>query len=179
MVIAAWDVKEWAAVLAPSVALLIGVATLIVNGERAERLRRRELHARALAAAIAYREMPFAIRRRHVDDPGAERIRLTSAFQEIQAELAVCEVLIAAEGQSKVTNCFREFVGTTRRIAGGAARDAWNSEPIRADADINMPELARQLSAIDIYRDRYRDAIQDAARSPLTRVRDAIEAADD
>jgi hypothetical protein len=44
---------------------LIGVsATLAINGHREERRHRRDNHARAIAAIVAYCEMPFRIRRR-------------------------------------------------------------------------------------------------------------------
>lgn len=54
---------------AATFALLGVVATLWMNGQRTERQRRRELHARAMASIIAYGEMPYRIRRRA---PGVE-----------------------------------------------------------------------------------------------------------
>jgi hypothetical protein len=177
MIIAAWNVKEWAAVLAPAVALLIGVITLLINGERAERRRRRELHARGLAAAIAYAEMPFAIRRRQheLEHRSAERVRLTTRFSEIQAELSVCQALIDAEGHQQVSTAYRELVDATRRIAGGAARQAWNDDPIQQDPDVNMPAIAQELQPLAEYREGFAAAIRDAARSPWRKFQDAIE----
>jgi hypothetical protein len=177
MILAAWNITEWAAVLAPGVALFIGVITLLINGERAERRRRRELHARGLAAAIAYAEMPFAIRRRQHEPEhrSAERVRLTTRFSEIQAELSVCQALIDAEGDPQVATAYRELVDATRRIAGDAARQAWNDHPIQQDPDVNMPEVAQQLQPLDEHRKRFAAAIRHAARSPWRKFQDAIE----
>lgn len=181
MILAAWAVRDWAAVLAPTVALLVGVATLLVNGERAERRRRRELHARGLAAALAYAEMPFEIRRRRHEDVerSAERVRLTTRFSEVQAELRVCETLIDADGNGTVAGRYRELVEATRRVAGGAARESWNRDPIDSDAAVNMPDLAEQLQELNEPRTRYANAIQQAARSPWRRFCDAIAVPDD
>jgi hypothetical protein len=177
MTLAAWELKEWAAVLAPSVALFVGVVTLIVNGERAERRRRRELYSRALAAAVAYAEMPYAIRRRQHEEEhrSGERVRLTTLFSEIQAELTACQALIDAEGDQAVGAEYRELVSATRRIAGASAREAWNEEPIERDGDVNMPDLAKELERLAIHRVRFSDAIRRASRSPWRRLTDSID----
>ena len=177
MILAAWNVQEWAAVIAPAVVLLVGVITLYVNGERAERWRRRELHARGMAAAIAYAEMPFAIRRRQPEPKhrSAERVRLTDRFSEIQAEIAVCQALIESEGDPHIAAAYRDLVDATRRIAGAVARGAWNDEPIERDADVNMPAVAEQLQPLALHRERFAEAIGHAARSPWRRFQDAIE----
>jgi LysR substrate binding domain len=160
MILAAWDVKEWAAALAPGVALFIGVITLLLSGERAERQRRRELYARGLAATIAYGEMPFAIRRRQhePDRRSAERVRLTVQFSEIQAELAICQTLIDAEHDAEVAATYCDLVEATRRIAGSASRTAWNDDPIERDPDVNMPDLAEELQPL--VRDDHPLAVQ-------------------
>jgi hypothetical protein len=177
MILAAWDVKEWAAALAPGVALFIGVITLLLSGERAERQRRRELYARGLAATIAYGEMPFAIRRRQhePDRRSAERVRLTVQFSEIQAELAICQTLIDAEHDAEVAATYRDLVEATRRIAGSASRTAWNDDPIERDPDVNMPDLAEELQPLAVHRQRFADALKHATRSPWRKFRDAVE----
>lgn len=177
MILAAWTVQEWTAVIAPTVALLVGVITLYVNGERAERWRRRELHARGMAAAIAYAEMPFAIRRRQPEPEhrSAERVRLTTRFSEIQAEIVVCQALIESEGDPLIAAAYRELVDATRRIAGAAAREAWKDEPIERDADVHMPALAKRLQPFAVHRERFAEAIGHAARSPWRRFQAAIE----
>jgi hypothetical protein len=177
MILAAWSVQERAAVIAPAVVLLVGVITLYVNGERAERWRRRELHARGMAAASAYAEMPFAIRRRQHEPEhrSAERVRLTARFSEIQAEIAVCQALIESEGDPRIAAAYRELVDATRRIAGAAAREGWDDDPIERDPDVNMPAVARELQPLEVHRERFAETIRHAARSPWRRFQDAIE----
>lgn len=175
MIEAAWQAKDVATVIAPTAVLLIGVITLLVTGERSERQRRRELHARALAAALAYAEMPFEIRRRQheAEHRSAERVRLTTRFSDIQAELSVCQALIDAEGNDEVRAAFADLVAKTRTIAGGAARDAWTSEPIADDSGVNMPDLAQRLQELSPSRDAYARSIESAARSPWQRLKDS------
>jgi hypothetical protein len=177
MMLAAWDIKEWAAVLAPGIALFIGVITLLVNGERAERQRRRELYARGLAATIAYAEMPFAIRRRQHEPEhrSSERVRLTARFSEIQTELAICHTLIDAEHDAAVAGTYRDLVEATRRIGGSAARAAWNDDPIQHDRETNMPELAKELEPLAGHRQRFSATVQQATRSPWQKLRAALE----
>jgi hypothetical protein len=177
MMLAAWDVKEWAAVLAPGIALFIGVITLLVNGERAERQRRRELFARGLAATIAYAEMPFAIRRRQHEPEhrSSERVRLTARFSEVQAELAICQTLIDAEHDAEVAGAYRDLIEATRRIGGSAARAAWNGDPIQHDREMNMPDLAKELEPLAADRQRFSEAVQRATRSPWRKFRDALD----
>jgi hypothetical protein len=177
MILAAWNVKEWAAVLAPGIALFIGVITLLTAGERAERQRRRELYARAMGAAIAYAEMPFAIRRRQhePDRRSSERVRLTGHFSEVQTELSICQTLIDAEHDAQVATTYRELVEATRRIAGASARAAWSKDPIDRDRDVNMPDLAEELQPLTVHRQRFADAVRHATRPPWRRFRDSLE----
>src|SRR4051794_37378799 len=103
---------------------LIGVAvTLHVNGTRAERTRRRELHARAIEAVVAYLQMPYAIRRRRHEPEhrSAERVRLTEAFTKIQAELASCEAVMRSDGDPLVRDGYATLVATLREHAGEQA----------------------------------------------------------
>jgi hypothetical protein len=180
IILAAWHAKDIAVIVAPSAVLLIGVITLLVNSERAERRRRRDLYARGLSVGLAYAEMPFEIRRRRhePDQRSAERVRLASRFSEIQAELAVCHALIVAEGNQAVADAYTAYVAVTRKIAGGAARAAWTDEPITTDSDINMPDLNHELRPLAINRDVYVEQMRLACRSPLVRYREAVSPPD-
>jgi hypothetical protein len=162
MIAAALAAREWAAIAAPTVALLIGALTFWINGERAERVRRRELYARCLAVAIAYAEMPFAIRRRRFepDERAAERVRLSTLFSEIQAELAVCQALIDAEDDHAIAAAYRDLVTATRTIAGGAARDAWNDDPVDSDNAMTVPHVAKQLAPVRDEHTQFTAAMQ-------------------
>ncbi len=179
--IAAWHANDIAVVVAPTAVLIIGVVTLLINGERGERRRRRDLYARGLTVALAYAEMPFEIRRRRheADQRSPERVRLASRFSEVQAELSVCHALIAAEGNQAVLDAYTTYVAATREIAGGTARDAWTNEPITTDSEVNMPDLGRQLQRLAVSRDAYVEQMRLACRSPSRRFRDATAPPDD
>jgi hypothetical protein len=155
---------------------LFGVLlTLLVGGIRAERERRRVLHARALAAVIAYGEMPFMIRRRRceMDERSAERVRLSTRFSEIQAEIGTCQVLLGADGYAGLAARYEALVAVARRVVGGEARRAWTEEPISTDAEMNMPELFERLSE---YREAQEDFKSHLAAATVPRWRRAVDA---
>lgn len=128
---------------------LIGVlAGLWINGDRAERARRRELHARALAAVLDYGEMPFMIRRRRAEPEqrSAERIRLSDHFSAVKAEISTCQVLLSADDVRGISDAYDSLVATARAVVGKEAHDAWAEEPITTDAEMNMGPLFQRLA---------------------------------
>ncbi len=146
---------------------LIGVgATIWINGRRAERQHRRENHARAIAAVVAYYEMPFRIRRRRgePENESSERSRLSDEFSAIQSELACCEGLIRADPDARVRTSFDDLVATLRSCAGSQARTAWEAKTISTDREMNMPELHEALTPI-----RERQTTCEAAMASATR----------
>ena len=133
---------------------LVGVAvTLLVNGAREERRRRREIHARALEAVARYYEMPFLIRRRRHDEPSAERVRLTERFADVQAELASCEALMRADPDPAVRKAYAALVAAVRTHAGKQASSAWDTEPITSDAEMGMGDVIEALGPIGPVRE--------------------------
>ena len=137
---------------------LIGVAvTLHVNGMRTERTRRRELHARAIEAVVAYLQMPYAIRRRRHDPEhrSAERVRLTEAFSTIQAELASCEALMRSDENARVRDGYAKLVSTLRQHAGEQAKAAWRTPPVAADEDIGMGDVHDELQPVRDEQQRF------------------------
>jgi hypothetical protein len=161
------DLPTWS-VLVP---LLGALWTLWVNGDRAERQRRRELHARALEAVLSYREMPFMIRRRRHEDGErtAERVRLSSHFSTVQTELSTCEHLISANGPEWLAKQYEKLVSTLRLTAGKEAHEAWKVDPISNDADVNMPELFARLKPLNDAVDEFRRQISWADKTRRAR----------
>lgn len=150
---------------------LIGVAlTLLVNGWREERRRRREIHARALEAVAQYHEMPFLIRRRRDDAPSVERVRLTERFADVQAELACCEALVRADKDADVRNAFCALVLSLRSHAGREASAAWNSPPIRSDREMGMGDVLKALEPIGPVRERCQRAMARSTKAWHQRV---------
>src|SRR4051794_24695336 len=74
-------VRDYGPLVGPTLGLLGVAATLWFNARRADRTGRREIHARAVEAVVAYLQMPYAIRRRRHEPEHAseERTRLTDA----------------------------------------------------------------------------------------------------
>lgn len=149
IVAAAISAAVGAAAIGASLGFLGVLAGLWVNGDRTERARRRELHARALAALCEYGEMPFVIRRRRCEPEqrSAERVRISDHFSAVKAEIGTCEVLLGADGHERIAAAYRTAVRTARAVVGREAHDAWKEEPITNDAEMNMGPLFERLAA--------------------------------
>lgn len=160
------------AISAPVAGAALGVAGVLaglwINGDRAERQRRRDLHARALAAVIDYGEMPFMIRRRRVEDEhrSAERVRLSDHFSRVKAEISTCQVLLAADGDTTICSAYKRLFKTARDTAGQQAHEAWKADPIASDPDMNMGPLHAMLAP---FRDQLETFEADLARATLPR----------
>lgn len=151
---------HWYTIAAAAIALLGVLATLLVNGARAERQRRRDLHTRALAAIIAYGEMPYRITRRA---PGGEnRARLSDDLSRIKAELDTCQVLLAADGDERLSNAFDDLYALARTTIGKAAHDAWTTPVIQSDTHMNQAKLYRKLAAFNSACDQFAHALRTA-----------------
>lgn len=120
------------------VAGAVSLLTLFVAGQRESRSRRRSTYAEALAVTVAYREFPYAIRRRRQDAASEERIRISEALREVQRDLAFHEAWIRLEASPKTVAAYETLVTQTRRIAGGYMHDAWNAPAAISDADMNI-----------------------------------------
>jgi hypothetical protein len=154
----------------PALAALIGLGgvlvTLYINGQRLARGRRRDLHGRGIRAALAYLEMPYAIRRRRheAEHRSAERVRLTERFADVQAELAACQALIRADGQTEVAHAYDRLVETMRKIAGAEAARAWSEDPVQRDDQMGMGALHSTLEVVRKEKDRFVDIASEATQ---------------
>jgi hypothetical protein len=139
---------------APAIGALVGLAGVLiglwVSGNRAERQRRRNLHARALESVFAYAEMPFMIRRRRHENEhrSAERVRLSDHFSGVKAEMGSCQVLLAADGDESLSRAFEELVEVARATAGAEAHTGWTEEPISKDGQMNMGPLFDRMQPL-------------------------------
>lgn len=151
-----------AAGISAGVAAVVGLMTLWVAGLREERARRRGLYADGLAATMAYREFPYAIRRRRHEQEhrSAERVRISEALREVQRDLAQHTALMLIERADKAVRAYQHLVAKTREIAGGYMKDAWDADPIDTDADMNM-KLPLDYSVLDSYVQAYLDAVKE------------------
>lgn len=153
------------------VGLLGALAGLWVNGDRAERQRKRELHARALAAGIAYGEMPFRIRRRRWEESeqSAERIRLSDEFSKVQVEISTCQVLLAADGDKRVSKIYKQLIDVARKTAGAEAHQGWTKPAIKTDAEMNMGPLFDQLAEFRVQLALFEESLAEATLPRRTR----------
>ena len=130
-----------------------------------ERNRLRNSFAEAFAAYGAYKEFPYAIRRRRADAPAEERIRLSEALREIQASLVYHLAWTAAESET-VGQAYANLIQQVRRTAGVAMHDAWKSPPAESDETMNIPPSAIDLSSLALHETTYMNAV----RTHLTRL---------
>jgi hypothetical protein len=153
----------WWKVIVPITAAGIAFAGVMIrmwwDARAASRERLRQLYADGWAAVQTYKEMAFAIRRRNVEDPAGERVRLSETMREIQKKLSYFDALIARERSGAIGTEYRELVNKTREIAGGIIRRSWNERPITEDSQMHAPEIAEELAALKPFETSYMDAV--------------------
>lgn len=124
-----------------------------------DRARLRSNFAEAFEAVVRYKEMPYAIRRRRSDEPGAERVRLSDEMRDIQAKLSYYQVWIAGES-AVVGDAFSDLVAELRRVAGKASHDAWKASAASHDKEMNIGSDVVDLSALRAFEEAYIIAVQ-------------------
>jgi len=156
---------------------LVGVAlTLWINGGRAERGRRRENHARAVEAVVAYQEMPYAIRRRRhePDERSGERVRLSTAFGDVQAELASCEALMRADTDADVRAGFARLVAALKEHAGITAKEGWRHPPITEDSEMSLGDVQIALEPVRAEQQRFEETAASSTRRLKRKILEAL-----
>ncbi len=106
-----------------------------------------KLLADAYAAVAAYKEFPFAVRRRDHHEPAKERVRISEAMRAVQQDLTF-HVAWVRGAPRRVSEAYDNLVGEVRKIAGSAIREAWNTPAITTDEQMNMPEVGAQVAAL-------------------------------
>ena len=86
--------------------------------------------------------------------------------RSVKAEVTACQVLLAADGDRRISRAYDELVEEARRTAGREAHEAWKVEPVTEDRQMNMPELFERLAA---FRQRLAAFEKDLARATLPR----------
>jgi hypothetical protein len=139
-------------------ALAVSIGTYFLTGRRTRLDRQRQVFADAFAAVAEYREYPFIVRRRNVDDPAGERQRISSDLSEVQAKLNAFRARLRVE-DPYVGERYSELVTATRRVAGARIREAWNNDPVADDSEIHNPSW--DFSELDSRDDAYLRAVSD------------------
>jgi hypothetical protein len=148
-----------AAIITAMVTACVAVWAARRRSREEERARQRDLYASAFQAYAAYKEMPYAIRRRH-DLPADERLRLSEITREIQERLSYFVAWTAAESVA-VGDAYAALVNELRKIAGGAMRDAWLTAPITDDAAMNIAPTIIDLSSLTSLEKAYAAAVRE------------------
>jgi hypothetical protein len=123
-----------------------------------ERNRLRAAFAEAFATYSAYKELPYAIRRRRADQPAEERIRLSETLREIQSRLAYHQAWTLLESPT-VGAAYQNLVDRLRATAGTAMNQAWNAAPLDDDAGMNIPPSVIDLRSLREHETAYLEAV--------------------
>ncbi|MFF3565739.1 hypothetical protein ACFYXS_37500 [Streptomyces sp. NPDC002574] len=134
------------------------------KGREEEVNRLRGAFAEAFAAYSAYKEMPYAVRRRRADTPAEERVRLSEVLRDIQSKLAYHLAWTKIESET-VGTAYADLVHEVRMTAGIAMREAWETGPINSDAAMNIPPTIIDLSTLQPLETAYIDAVRRHLRS--------------
>jgi DNA-binding FadR family transcriptional regulator len=121
------------------------------HGEERDRVR--TAFAGAFAAYAAYKEVPYAIRRR-ADAPAEERVRLSEILRGIQADVAYHLAWTAAESEP-VGHAYTNLINAARAIAGTAMHGAWLTPAPQTDSAMNIPASTIDLTELAPYETAY------------------------
>lgn len=156
------------AIVAAIVAAAVSLTTLALTGRRARLDRQRQVFADAFEVVSQYREYPFIVRRRSKDAPSEERARISSELSKVQAKLNTYRARLRVEAPH-VGAQYAELVDTLRHVAGLMIREAWNKDPVEADAQMHAPAL--DFSSLDACEERFLEAVADHLAWVYTPVR--------
>lgn len=87
-------------------------------------------------------------RRWEPDEQSAERVRLSDHFSAVNIEVSTCQVLLAADGDQRVSRSYDSLIEVARSTAGVEAHKAWNEPPIKTDAEMNLEPLFSRLAQL-------------------------------
>lgn len=153
--------------LAAALTGLIAIWLARAKSRSESRERSRLLFAEAYQWYAAYKEFPYAVRRRRTTPrnsaPADERIRLSEALRAVQEKLDYFRVWTALEDKDAGA-AYSRLLAELRKVAGGSIRDAWREPGATRDEDMNIPPLRVDLSALQRFEKQYQDAVRTALR---------------
>lgn len=144
-------------------AMLAGAVNVWMARRRSreeERARIRNTFAAAFEAYTAYKEFPYAIRRRRPDDPEGERLRLSETLRAVQEKLSYYLAWTQAESAA-VGEQYAQLIAEARRVAGGAMHAAWKDPPRATDPEMNIPPDVVDLRQLEAAEAQYMQAVRD------------------
>jgi len=145
--------------LAAIVSALTTVTLAARKTREEEKARIRAAYAEAFESVAAYKELPYAIRRRGNDDPAGERARLSEEGRHIQRKLSYYRAWIRGES-AEVGDAYEQLVRQLRATAGVACHNAWAADPITSDTAMNISADLVDLTGLAEYENRYISAVE-------------------
>jgi hypothetical protein len=128
------------------------------RAQEAERSRLRQSFAEAFAAYADYKEFPYAIRRRRIDQEAEERARLSAELNTIQSRLSYYRAWTQFESPA-VGTAYANLLAEMRKVAGRAMHDAWGDAPSQNDVEMNIPLEKVDLRTLKTEEDKYIAAV--------------------
>ncbi|MCY4654071.1 MAG: hypothetical protein OXC95_13015 [Dehalococcoidia bacterium] len=111
-----------------------------LTGHRDRANRRRELLSKAFAAAVAFQEFPYVVRRRRSSSPEDERIRISTELRKVQEDIAYYSSWLVTESRH-VAKAYDTLISELREVVGKQIRKAWTEPPVQNDDEMNMDDL--------------------------------------
>lgn len=153
--------------LAAALTGLVAVGLARAQSRLESRERARLLFAEAYQWYAAYKEFPYAVRRRRTTPPATapadERIRLSEALRAVQEKLDYFRVWTALEDEHAGAT-YSDLLQELRKVAGTSMREGWLGPGARTDADMNIGPDRVDLSALAPFEQAYQEAVRTALR---------------
>lgn len=143
-------------------AILTGTINILLAWRKSreeERSRVRTVFAEAFAAYAEYKEYPYVIRRRNIEKPGEERVRISEQIRQTQEHLNYYLAWTRAESDD-VGLAYDALIEQVRASAGVAMKEAWQQPAITEDAAMIIPSSQVDLGSLKTYELAYTTAIR-------------------
>lgn len=151
--------------LAAALTGLVAVVLAWAKARSEARARSRLFFAEAYQWYAAYKEFPYAVRRRRTTPretaAAEERVRLSEAMREVQANIDYFRLWTALEDPAAGA-AYATLLAQCRIVAGGSVREAWREPGTSRDADMNISPARVDLSSLQQYEDAYQSAVRAA-----------------
>jgi hypothetical protein len=128
------------AAITGAVSLLALAINAVLTAYRERVNRRREMFSKAFAAAVAYEEFPYVVRRRRTSAPEDERIRISTELRKVQEDISYYSAWLFTESRP-ISEAYETLILQLREIAGREIQNAWNQPPVGNDAEMNISGL--------------------------------------
>lgn len=105
------------AAITGAVALLALAINAILTAYRERVNRRREMFSKAFAAAVAYEEFPYVVRRRRISAPEDERVRISTELRKVQEDISYYSAWLFTESW-RISEAYETLILQLREMAG-------------------------------------------------------------